>query len=252
MFAATDVGATAPETSQRPQIRAEATDRDVSPDGLTRPQVRPEADNATALPDQTETALTQSPRPKTRTEAVRQAVAQRAAGSVCGVLDIQGAVADPIKGRIAGCGVAAPVKIQSVAGVRLSTAATMDCTTAKALRRWVQDGVRPAVGTRGGGVKHLRVVGHYSCRTRNHQAGAKISEHGKGRAIDIAGIGLQDGTEISLLRDWGRGRNGTALRQMWQAACGPFGTVLGPEADAFHKDHFHFDTARYRSGSYCR
>ncbi|MEM1302950.1 MAG: extensin family protein, partial [Pseudomonadota bacterium] len=64
--------------------------------------------------------------------------------------------------------------------------------------------------------------------------------------------GLQDGTEISLLRDWGRGANGTALRQMWQAACGPFGTVLGPEADAFHKDHFHFDTARYRSGSYCR
>jgi len=28
--------------------------------------------------------------------------------------------------------------------------------------------------------------------------------------------------------------------------------VLGPEAARYHQDHFHFDTARYRSGSYCR
>jgi hypothetical protein len=28
--------------------------------------------------------------------------------------------------------------------------------------------------------------------------------------------------------------------------------VLGPNANSFHRDHFHFDTARYRSGSYCR
>jgi len=25
-----------------------------------------------------------------------------------------------------------------------------------------------------------------------------------------------------------------------------------PNANRFHRDHFHFDTARYRSGSYCR
>jgi len=30
------------------------------------------------------------------------------------------------------------------------------------------------------------------------------------------------------------------------------GTVLGPEANRFHRDHFHFDTAEYRSGPYCR
>jgi len=39
---------------------------------------------------------------------------------------------------------------------------------------------------------------------------------------------------------------------MHRAACGPFGTVLGPNADRFHQDHFHFDTARHRSGPYCR
>jgi hypothetical protein len=42
------------------------------------------------------------------------------------------------------------------------------------------------------------------------------------------------------------------MRRMHRGACGPFGTVLGPEADRYHQDHFHFDTARYRSGSYCR
>jgi hypothetical protein len=87
---------------------------------------------------------------------------------------------------------------------------------------------------------------------RNNQPGAKVSEHGSGRAIDIAGIGLNDESEMSVLTDWNSGAKGRALRQMHRAACGPFGTVLGPEADRFHRDHFHFDTARYRSGSYCR
>ncbi|MEN8831703.1 MAG: extensin family protein [Pacificibacter sp.] len=39
---------------------------------------------------------------------------------------------------------------------------------------------------------------------------------------------------------------------MLKAACGPFGTVLGAETDTFHKDHFHFDTARCGSKSHCR
>jgi len=56
---------------------------------------------------------------------------------------------------------------------------------------------------------------------------------------------------MTVLTDW-NGQYARQLRAMWEAACGPFGTVLGPEADRFHADHFHFDTADYRSGSYCR
>jgi hypothetical protein len=88
-------------------------------------------------------------------------------------------------------------------------------------------------------------------RSRNNQSGARLSEHSFGNAIDIAGIGLNDGTEMTVLTDW-NGRYASQLPAMWQAACGPFGTVLGPEADRFHRDHFHVDTADYRSGSYCR
>ena len=55
-----------------------------------------------------------------------------------------------------------------------------------------------------------------------------------------------------MLDHWSTYRRGRLLRRLHGGACGPFGTVLGPESDRFHQDHFHFDTASYRSGPYCR
>lgn len=195
-------------------------------------------------------------RPLLRPRAVgKKAIARQnelARGAVCGDVAIQGSVVGRVPGRIAGCGVENAVKVRAVSGVALSMQSVMDCTTAKTLKNWVDRGMKPAVGSYGGGVKSIRVVAHYACRTRNNQRGAKISEHGKGRAIDIAGFTLNDGSTITLLTDWGKGRKGQILRRMQNSACGPFGTVLGPESNKYHLDHFHFDTARYRSGSYCR
>ncbi|MCZ4354531.1 extensin family protein [Roseovarius aestuarii] len=195
-------------------------------------------------------------RPLLRPRGVRrEAVARQkelARGAVCGDLAIQGVDVGAVPGRLGGCGVESAVKVRNISGVDLTMRSVMDCTTAKALKGWIDGGMKPAVGNRGGGVSSIRVVAHYACRTRNSQKGAKISEHGKGRAIDIAGFTLKDGSDITVLTDWGKGRKGQILRRMHQSACGPFGTVLGPEANKFHRDHFHFDTARYRSGSYCR
>lgn len=200
--------------------------------------------------------LFKSLRPLLRPRAVRREAREKKAllakGAVCGDPAIQGTAIGAVPGKISGCGVGKAVKVRSVSGVALSQHAIMECSTAKALKTWVEKGMRPAVGQKGGGVAKLRVVAHYACRTRNNRKGAKISEHGKGRAIDIAGIQLRDGSEISVLKHWGRGSNGKALSRMHRAACGPFGTVLGPNSDRYHRDHFHFDTARYRSGSYCR
>ena len=173
-------------------------------------------------------------------------------GRICGVNEIKGQAISAIPGKINGCGISSPVRVTEVSGVKLSQAAVMDCSTAKALNNWVRDGVFPAVGRLGGGPSSLRVVAHYACRTRNSQRGAKISEHGKGRAVDIAGIRLKNGAELSVLRGWRDPVQGKVLKKMHKAACGPFGTVLGPNADKYHQDHFHFDTARYRSGAYCR
>ncbi|WP_425097609.1 extensin family protein [Tropicibacter sp. S64] len=150
------------------------------------------------------------------------------------------------------CGVEDAVSLRAIGSVTLSQPATLNCKTAQTLRSWLETGAKPAIGKRGGGLSELKVAAHYACRTRNHQRGAKISEHGKGNAIDISAVRLKDGTEISVLHHWGRGKDGKALKEMHKSACGPFGTVLGPGSDGFHKDHLHFDTASYRSGSYCR
>lgn len=173
-------------------------------------------------------------------------------GSVCGDPAIRGQAIPPIPARLRGCGLNDGVRVTSVDGVALTQPASIDCTTARALKRWVQGSVKPAVGKTGGGVASLRVAAHYSCRTRNNQPGAKISEHGRGRAIDISAIILRNGVSLSVLNGWNDKAQGPILRKIHAQACGPFGTVLGPRSDRFHKDHFHLDTARHRGGPYCR
>lgn len=173
-------------------------------------------------------------------------------GAICGSDSIRGQRLKPIAGRLKGCGVAEPVQVTAISGVALSTPATMDCTTAKALDAWVRGAVIPVVGKSGGGVASLQVAAHYACRGRNNRSGAKISEHGKGHAIDISAIVLKNGTAITVLKGWHDAAQGKILKAVHRAACGPFGTVLGPNSDGYHRDHLHLDTARYRSGSYCR
>lgn len=41
------------------------------------------------------------------------------------------------------------------------------------------------------------------------------------------------------------------LRKVHEKACGIFGTVLGPEANDAHKNHFHFDSIQRKYGPYC-
>ncbi|WP_371037184.1 MULTISPECIES: extensin family protein [unclassified Rhodosalinus] len=233
----------APETSPRPEARtaplAEAGTARALPRGVAAP-------GAPRL----------SLRPAARPDLVtRRAVARRAAlarGAVCGDPALQGEPAGRIAGRIAGCGLDGAVQVRAVSGVRLSQPSIMDCTTARMLKQWVERGMKPALGSRGGGVTEIVVLAHYACRTRNNRPGARLSEHAKGRAIDIAGFRLRDGGMVTVLEGWGRGRDGRALAAMHRAACGPFGTVLGPNSDRYHRNHFHFDTARHRGGAYCR
>ncbi len=206
--------------------------------------------NASAL------AVARSLRPRRRPAGfdrlVRVAATPRApvnGGSVCGVAAIRGQVIAPVPGPGA-CGVDAPVRVSSVAGIPLSMQPTIDCPTAIALNEWVRDGVIPTIGRTGGGVARINIIAHYSCRPRNNVPGAKLSEHGKGRALDVSGVTLRNGKTLTVEEQW-NGQYSRVFRTLYRRACGPFGTVLSPDADRNHYNHFHLDTAQYRGGPYC-
>lgn len=243
--------ADAPQRSLRPQPKpAEiAVTRAVPLDTGIRPVSR--SDDGARPESGPEVSLRPFMRPDSVVEKVLFKKRKLRRGSVCGVLEIQGEKIGNVPGKIKGCGVQDAVRVKSVSGVALSREAVMDCTTAKALNEWVITGVKPAFRRRGP-VVSMQVAAHYACRTRNNQPGARISEHGRGRAIDISAFTMMDGEVITVAEGWGQGTTLGLLAKVHKRACGPFGTVLGPKADRFHRDHFHMDTARYRSGPYCK
>lgn len=253
------LGSLAPrEATLRPGLRTEEFELRTA--AALAPMIYTQQVPPALLPEISPLAVAEAVRPEMRAqdfeivEASAQ-VAQPGAGpsrplvqgsGLCGVVILSGSTLGSVPGP-GDCGVSDAVEVTSVGGIRLSTGLTVDCTTATALATWVRDVANPAVGSAGGGLARIEVGGGYTCRGRNGQAGARLSEHAFGRAVDIMGFTLQDGTRLTVLNNWGNG----ILRAMHRGACGIFGTVLGPEANRYHRDHFHFDTARYRSGSYC-
>lgn len=172
---------------------------------------------------------------------------------LCGVRGLTGQRLPRIAPTAQGCGIDEPVRISAVQGITLSPAATLNCDTARAFDRWVREAMQPALGNRGGGVDRMIIGSHYACRTRNSQRGARLSEHARGSAIDVMGFVLEDGERIDVEGNFRSGRHRRALNRMYDDACGIFRTTLGPDADRFHYNHFHFDLARHRNGgTYCR
>jgi hypothetical protein len=183
---------------------------------------------------------------------VKKAVKYRKKGLVCGINGLRGYHVKRISGK-GGCGVANPVKLTEVDGVKMTREVSIGCDTAKAFYSWIQKGAKPAVGKKGGGLAKVQVIGGYACRNRNSAKGGRLSEHAKGNALDIGGFVLKDGTTMSVLKGWRSRAHGSTLKRMHKKACGPFKTVLGPNANRFHQDHFHFDVAKHRGGgTYCR
>jgi hypothetical protein len=184
-----------------------------------------------------------------------------AAGSTCGAvlarLGVDAAALAPMReGR---CGIAEPIAIASLGGgvTNLTAKAITECALAEKLSNWLSDTVQPqAWAILGSKVTGLRVAASYHCRTRNGVAGAKLSEHGRGNAIDISAFKV-DGRgwiEVGGAHPQAEARFLDAIRG---AACGPFTTVLGPGADAHHSDHFHLDLAARNKGGpsrglYCK
>ncbi|MEM6498969.1 MAG: extensin family protein [Pseudomonadota bacterium] len=174
-------------------------------------------------------------------------------GSLCQDPRLEGRVLSDITSPNQACGIRDPVRITRVNGVSLSTPATLECRTARRFADWMEGVAAPAVRDElDVEIESAWVMASYACRTRNNKPGARISEHGRGRAIDIGGFILSDGSRITVKQDWGRSDAGQALSRIHAQSCELFQTVLGPEADVHHKNHLHLDTAQRQGKAYCR
>jgi len=184
-----------------------------------------------------------------------------AARSTCGIaLARLGVEAKPIAPIHDGaCSVPEPVSVAALGGgvTDFTTRAVVGCDLAEVLATWLKDEAQPAAQKYlGGKIVGLRIAASYTCRTRNGVAGAKLSEHGRGNAIDISAFNVEGRGWIKVGGAHGLGA-ARFLGTLRKSACGPFKTVLGPGSDSYHSDHFHFDLAQRSNrgksrGLYCR
>ncbi|MEI9851039.1 MAG: extensin family protein [Sphingomonas sp.] len=154
----------------------------------------------------------------------------------------------PLEAREPQCGFADGVRFARGGSRRidfLPADVGVACPVAAALAMWEWNVVQPAArrhfGTRVSAIEHF---GSYSCRRIVGNGGTGWSEHATADAIDIRAFRLADATRITVKGDWkAEGAKAAFLREVRDGACGLFATVLSPDYNAAHADHFHLDQA---------
>lgn len=157
------------------------------------------------------------------------------------VISAQAVSVNPIKN---GCGWENAVRISSAGGASLSVG-TVSCEVAAGIAMWLAHEVQPLAreifGSRVASVQHM---GTYACR---NVLGRKMwttvrSEHATANALDVSAFTLANGRQISVARHWsGTGPEARFLREIHARACRYFRVAIGPEFNALHRDHFHYD-----------
>lgn len=237
-FASSPVGGDVPLPPARP-LGLSDQER-VSPSQAPVPPVRP--------PGLGEEAPPQSPPPPS---------AVLSQGGECASLlasgHAMGRVETPIVGPGA-CGIAAPIELSEIVlpngdPVTIHPPALMGCSLASALSDWVREDLAPAVSASGERLSVINDAGSYDCRGRDGIAGAILSEHAKGDAIDITALGSKTAPFFTVLE-----HPETALAHAFRdSACRRFSTVLGPGADGYHSSHVHLDLEPRRNhGHFCQ
>lgn len=182
-----------------------------------------------------------------RPKAVRAPASPPIAGEACfRALEAQGVIFRPLPQTVStgGCTLEQGVRVEGMSAA-LNRPVTLSCPTARLVDRWMDEVVQPAAR------RHLRTrvatvhqAGGYVCRgTRN----GRLSEHARGRAIDIWGFELADGSKAVVRDHWhGAGARSRFLQEVGRKSCGLFHVVLGPPSDADHHDHLHLDLGEWK------
>ncbi len=189
----------------------------------------------------------------------------------------------PIKQGL--CGAPAPILLKTLGGdprVEFDPPVMMTCQLARALNTWLDKTVQPkAEALFGSPVAKLHNASSYACRNRYHDAYQPLSEHALANAIDIPEFVLASGERITVLDNWPKNpftppvplpnpvrvaavgtsvpmasttsadQKAKFVKYIHDDACRTFGTVLGPDANEAHKNHFHFDM-KQRRASLCQ
>jgi hypothetical protein len=171
------------------------------------------------------------------------------AGLCFAVLDHAALRYTPLEDRetAPGCGFRNAVRVHGTSA-RLAEPVTLSCRTAVALALWERHVVQPAAAAHlGARVARLDHAGTYACRNIYGRKDAPLSRHATADAIDITGFVLDNGRRLRVEREWGSAdADGAFLREVHDGACRVFDTVLGPEYNAAHRDHFHLDRGGWR------
>jgi hypothetical protein len=145
-----------------------------------------------------------------------------------------------------GCSAIGAVQLTDI-GTPTTNLGAMTCPVARQYARWVREAVQPAAARMlGSSVSRIETFGTYSCRTVNSRPGARISEHGYANAVDVAVFVLKDGRRVTVEHGWNGAdeRVRGFLRAVHKEGCRRFSVGLGPDADALHYNHLHFDMGR--------
>ncbi|WP_276118110.1 extensin-like domain-containing protein [Pararhizobium qamdonense] len=149
------------------------------------------------------------------------------------------------------CGIDYPIQLTGLSGgIDVKPAVKLNCEVTEAFAKWVKNELAPSARYRYlSGIKTIKPLGGYSCRTMNSKRGNPMSEHAHGNAIDVGKFVLNSGKEIDVRKPgFFAFREKGLLKAVRSDSCKYFNTVLGPGSDPQHKDHFHFDLRERKSG----
>ena len=161
-------------------------------------------------------------------------------------------VLEPVQPNTAACGYTDGVRPTggSVALRYAPPALGMACPVAAGMAMLEWNVIQPAAERHlGKKVRTIEHFGTYNCRRMYGRGTGDYSQHATADAIDLAGFVLTDGTRISVVNDWTEKDGARAkakaafLREVRDGACDLFATVLSPDYNAAHRDHFHLDQA---------
>ena len=153
----------------------------------------------------------------------------------------------------AGCQAVGSVQLARAGGdlgpLQITNLGPLACPVANSLAGWARYGVdRAARQILGSPLTRIETMGSYSCR--NVAGTTRLSAHSRAEAVDVGAFVLADGRRITVREGWNASKEEREfLRVVHRSACKRFGTVLGPDYNAAHRDHLHLERG---DGSFCR